>query len=481
MTSVRQPAVAGAFYPGDAKELDATVRSYLAQAGEPAGPAPKAVIAPHAGYIYSGQVAASAYARLKPARQSIRRVVLLGPCHRLPVRGLALSGAGAFLTPLGEVPVDREAGGAILDLPQVEVFDDSHAKEHSLEVQLPFLQVVLEGFTLVPLIVGQTRGAKVAEVIERLWGGPETLIVISSDLSHYLDYDSARRLDGVTCRAIENLDPAGIGQDQACGRVPVWGMLMSAKRRGLKVDTLGLCNSGDTAGTRERVVGYGSWIFLEADDDASERDGEEEFTKETRRLLANHGPTLLRLAAASIEHGLAFGKPRPVNAAEYPADIGREGACFVTLKRDGKLRGCIGSTEPHRPLVADVAENAFSSAFKDRRFKPLTKRELQGLALSISVLSDSQPMAFTDEADLLAQLRPGVDGLIIEDQGHRALFLPSVWELLPEPGKFMANLKAKAGMAANHWSGGFKAWRFAAGEFSTDDLADGETAWGQRR
>ncbi len=476
MTSVRQPAVAGAFYPGGAKELDATVRSFLARAGEPAGPVPKAVIAPHAGYIYSGQVAASAYARLKPVRDSIRRVVLLGPCHRVPVRGLALSGASAFSTPLGEVPVDRQAAAAILDLPQVEVFDDSHAEEHSLEVQLPFLQVVLEDFTLVPLIVGQTEGAKVAEVIERLWGGPETLIVISSDLSHYLDYDSARSLDGITCRAIENLDPAGIGQDQACGRVPVWGLLMLAKRRGLKVDTLEVCNSGDTAGSRDRVVGYGSWIFLEAD----EQDSEEEFAKETRRLLAGHGPTLLHLAAASIEHGLAFGKPQPVTIAEYPADISRQGACFVTLKQGGKLRGCIGSTEPHRPLVLDVAENAFSSAFKDTRFKPLTEQERQGLTLSISVLSDSHPMTFTDEADLLAQLCPGVDGLIIEDQGQRALFLPSVWELLPEPGKFMANLKAKAGMPVNHWSGGFKAWRFAAEEFSTDDLAGGETVWSQR-
>ena len=165
MTSVRQPAVAGAFYPGDAKELDATVRSYLAQAGEPTGPAPKAVIAPHAGYIYSGQVAASAYARLKPARQSIRRVVLLGPCHRLPVRGLALSGADAFLTPLGEVPVDREAGGAILDLPQVEVFDDSHAEEHSLEVQLPFLQVIFgKDMSIVPVVIGNQSRENVEEL-----------------------------------------------------------------------------------------------------------------------------------------------------------------------------------------------------------------------------------------------------------------------------------------------------------------------------
>ncbi len=195
MTSIRQAAVAGQFYPGTAKELTAEIERYLALAMPPAGPTPKAIIAPHAGYVYSGLVAATAYARLRPAAGQVRRVVLLGPCHRVPVRGLALSSAEAFATPLGNVRVDREAVDRLLKLPQVHVFDETHFQEHSLEVHLPFLQVVLGDFALVPLVVGEATAAEVAEVLEAVWGGPETLVVISSDLSHYLDYDAAKRLD----------------------------------------------------------------------------------------------------------------------------------------------------------------------------------------------------------------------------------------------------------------------------------------------
>ena len=223
MTSVRPAAVAGAFYPGSPKELDATVQYHLSQVANADAPVPKAIIAPHAGYIYSGPVAATAYARVRPAREVIKRVVLLGPCHRVPVRGLAVSGADAFATPLGDVPVDRQAIERILDLPQVEVFDATHEEEHSLEVHLPFLQVILEAFSIVPLVVGEADADKVAEVLERLWGGPETLIVISTDLSHYLEYDSARRRDRATCRAIEALDGARIGREDACGRIPMNG------------------------------------------------------------------------------------------------------------------------------------------------------------------------------------------------------------------------------------------------------------------
>ena len=190
-------------------------------------------------------------------------MVLLGPCHRVPVRGLAVSGADAFATPLGNVPVDKEAAKRILDLPQVQVFDATHEQEHSLEVHLPFLQVVLKEFAIVPLVVGNASDDEVAQVIERLWGGPETLIVVSTDLSHYLDYDAARRMDTATCRAIEKLDAGGIGREQACGRIPVKGLLALAKRRRLKIATVDLRNSGDTAGTRDRVVGYGSWLLFE--------------------------------------------------------------------------------------------------------------------------------------------------------------------------------------------------------------------------
>jgi len=262
MTVIREAAVAGQFYPGSAGELGTTVEQYLSKAAAQTGPQPKALIVPHAGYIYSGPVAASAYARLKPYRDRIKRVILLGPCHRVPLRGLALSGADVFRTPLGDVPLDKEAMSD-LNLPAVRVFDDTHMLEHSLEVHLPFLQTLLGEFKLVPLVVGGATTETVAEVLEALWGGPETLIVISSDLSHYLDYDAARKRDEATCHAIEHFDSKSIGPDDACGSHPIGGLLEVAKRRGMRVETLDLRNSADTAGHMAQVVGYGSWVFLE--------------------------------------------------------------------------------------------------------------------------------------------------------------------------------------------------------------------------
>ena len=262
MTMIREPAVAGQFYPGNASELCATIRMFFEEVQGEEGPAPKALIVPHAGYIYSGPVAATAYARLRPYREQYTRVILLGPCHRVAVRGLALSGAEVFRTPLGDVPLDQDAI-ADLTTPEVRVIDATHQFEHSIEVHLPFLQTVIESFSLVPLVVGDATRETVAEVIDALWGGPETLIVISSDLSHYLRYDAARTRDKATCQAIESLQAHSIDHDDACGATPIGALLISAKQRGMKVTTLDLRNSGDTAGDRNRVVGYGSWQFLE--------------------------------------------------------------------------------------------------------------------------------------------------------------------------------------------------------------------------
>lgn len=260
MSLSRSPAVAGLFYPGDPRVLKQTVDDYLAEAS-PDGEPPKALIVPHAGFVYSGPIAASAYATLVKARAIVRRVVLLGPAHRVPLRGLAASSADRFETPLGTVALDRAATDLALALPQVRVMDAAHAQEHSLEVQLPFLQEVLERFTLVPFVVGDTGPDEVAEVLDLLWGGPETLIVISSDLSHYHTYATARALDTATSAAIEALRPQDIGYEQACGRIPVNGLLAVARRRGLHARTLDLRNSGDTAGSRDQVVGYGAYVF----------------------------------------------------------------------------------------------------------------------------------------------------------------------------------------------------------------------------
>ena len=264
MPQIRQPAVAGAFYPEQSQVLSNAVRAMLFTVvpdSDTGQALPKAIIVPHAGYIYSGATAALAYARLSAGREIIRRVVLLGPAHRMPVRGLALPGVDAFATPLGVIEVDPEAVAALAHLPQVGVSRAAHAQEHSLEVQLPFLQTVLKDFTLVPLAVGDATAAHVAEVLEALWGGPETLIVISSDLSHFLPYRLAQAVDGETVQNILNLT-GSLSHEQACGGTPINGLLLAARRRRLQPLLLGLCNSGDTAGDKSRVVGYAAVAFM---------------------------------------------------------------------------------------------------------------------------------------------------------------------------------------------------------------------------
>lgn len=262
---IRPAAVAGMFYSGDRRDLAQAVDAMLASAAQlvPAQPVPKAIIAPHAGYIYSGPIAASVYTLLKPARARITRVVLLGPTHRVAVRGLALPEADGFATPLGTVAIDREASAAIRALPQVTVSSAAHAFEHSLEVHLPFLQTVLEEFKLVPLAVGYAEPEQVADVLDVLWGGPETLIVISSDLSHYLNYREAQAIDRCTAEAILGLR-TDITHEQACGATPVTGLNLAAQRRRLAPQLLDLRNSGDTAGDKSRVVGYGAFAFFES-------------------------------------------------------------------------------------------------------------------------------------------------------------------------------------------------------------------------
>ena len=258
---VRPAAVAGRFYPHDPVELRNAINTLLAQVPPASGPGPKALIAPHAGYLYSGPIAASAYAQFIPAHDQIKRVVVLGPSHYVAVEGLAASSAEAFATPLGLVPVDVEAVHEVRALPQVRELDEAHEHEHSIEVQLPFLQTVLGDFALVPLAVGDATPEEVSQVLDILWDGPGTRFVISSDLSHYYDFQTAQRLDAATAKAIEALKPGGVVEERACGRIPICGLLQAARRHGLRARTVDLRNSGDTTGPRDKVVGYGAFVF----------------------------------------------------------------------------------------------------------------------------------------------------------------------------------------------------------------------------
>ena len=429
MTNLRPPAVAGHFYPASPAELSADIDALLATESWRFPRQPKALVVPHAGYIYSGSTAATAYAALADWRQTIHRVVLLGPTHRGAVRGLALPKTEAFATPLGTIPRDLEAMAEISQLPQIVLSDVAHAEEHSLEVHLPFLQRVLGNFSLVPLAVGQATPEAVAEVLDQLWGGPETLIVVSSDLSHFLDYEAARQIDHATCQHILQLDPH-IHPEQACGAYPLNGLLLAARQRHLSARLLHLCNSGDTAGSRQRVVGYAAFAFSEAEPVTTEL-----------------GETLLRMARNAISGHFGQGRQATAN---LPA-LQQKAATFVTLTQRGELRGCIGSLQAHRPLHEDIRQNALGAALRDPRFKPLGADELSNTRIEVSLLTPPEPMHFVSKADALAQLRPNIDGLILSAGNRSATFLPQVWEQLPTPAEFIARLKQKAGLPADYW------------------------------
>ncbi|HQR56165.1 MAG TPA: AmmeMemoRadiSam system protein B [Burkholderiaceae bacterium] len=434
--AVRPAAVAGMFYPADAQTLRAEVDRLLGAAPRRLALAPKALIVPHAGYPYSGPIAAAAYACLASHAEQISRVVLIGPAHRVAVRGIATPGADRFATPLGEVPLETAALAALETLPHVSRSARAHAEEHALEVQLPFLQRVLHKFSLVPLLVGDTTVAEVAQALDRVWGDEETLIVVSSDLSHYLPYAEARRTDAATLDAILRRAP-GLHGTQACGATPINGLLQVALQRGLAPELLDARNSGDTAGDRARVVGYAAVAFRELD----------------------RGQPLLQVARDAIEGELQPDGSRPPHTA---ACLSSRIASFVTLRRHGELRGCVGGLEPDAVLRLDLPRHARAAAFEDPRFPPLRREELDGLRIEVSLLTPSESINAESEADVLAALRPGVDGVILTAGNRRATFLPQVWHEIASATEFLRHLKLKAGLHPDAWSAHFRVARYTA-------------------
>jgi AmmeMemoRadiSam system protein B/AmmeMemoRadiSam system protein A len=459
--ATRRPAVAGTFYAADPRVLSADIAAYLDEArssGREDRRAPKMLLVPHAGYVYSGPVAAHAYAQLAAGRGHIRRVVLLGPTHRVALRAIAVPTVEAFETPLGRVALDRAAIDSLADLPQVVAHDGAHAAEHALEVQLPFLQAVLGEFLLVPLAVGHVAPKDVATVIERLWGGDETLIVISSDLSHYLPYAQAKAVDGETVRHVLELDP-NLAHDQACGATPLSAALMAARAHGLKPRLLDLRNSGDTAGDRSRVVGYCAMAFEAGAEQARGADAEDDAHDPLE------DPALGDALTSRARNAIASALGLPMGHEPGHAALAQPGATFVTLRRSSALRGCIGSLEARRLLEHDVRHNAHAAAFRDPRFGPVSEHEVSSLEIEVSLLGNMMPISVRSEAEALQCLRPGVDGVLLEWRGHRATFLPQVWEELPRPAAFLGALKRKAGLGAGFWAAELRLSRYRVRKF----------------
>lgn len=435
MTSerTRPTAVAGRFYPREPASIRAALEGYLS--GPPASAdVPKALIVPHAGWIYSGEIAATAYRQLTGHRGEITRIVLLGPAHRVHVRGLARVSAAALATPLGALRVDERLDELV---PWVPADDAAHAEEHALEVQLPFLRHLFgDRATIAPFVVGDAAPSEVARVLEALWGGDETLIVVSSDLSHYLPYDEARQVDADTARAIVHRTTE-LGGEQACGARPILGLLEVARLKGLEVSVLDLRTSGDTAGDRGQVVGYGAFAVW----------------RPARPPRADErGPVLLALARAAMERALGARTSGDAILSHGWLDV--PGATFVTLRnKDGELHGCIGSLEPRRPLGVDVQRNAVSAAVEDPRAPMVGPEAAADLRVEVSVLGPMEPIAFRDRADLLGQLTHD-DGVLLTWDGHRGTYLPQVWEDLPDASAFLASLERKAGIPSRAWTSG---------------------------
>jgi len=452
---VRPPLRAGSFYPSEPRELRNLI-DRLAQNARSAQPdvperrSLRALILPHAGYLYSGPTAAHAGRVL--SQNQFKKVLLMGPDHFVGFRSAAVPAVHSFQTPLGEIPLHPAAADL---LKQPELFaplPPADDREHSLEVVLPFLQAFLNTFQLVPIVVGRADSDRLCPALLPLVDR-ETLVVVSSDLSHFLPYAEARSKDRRTIDAILALDRRALFKepDSACGAHPLAILLAMADRCNWRPVLLNYLNSGDTAGDRTRVVGYAAIAFF--------GDPPMPAMKESNPLLTpEKGRLLVTLARSTLME--AFGLPLPpadadrMRSALSDASFQVPSATFVTLKRKGQLRGCIGTLSASDPLAEGVRRNAVNAAFHDPRFPPLTKKELEQVEVEVSVLSEPRPLPFSDPEDLLRKLQPNVDGVIIR-QGHAsATFLPQVWEQLPKKEDFLGHLCLKAGLPRDAWKRG---------------------------
>ena len=444
---LRGPDVAGRFYPDAPAALSAALDAACAQARTGWTAPFKAIIAPHAGLRFSGAVAASAYRALSHC-SSIRRVVILAPAHRCGFTGIAAPAAEVFATPLGQFGVDGDGLRRALAGPDVAVREEAFEGEHAIEMQLVLLARRMPQARILPLLIGATTPASIAGLLDRVWGGPDTLIVVSSDLSHFQSAEAAAAFDCATAAAIERLDFACDQPDRACGHRAIAGLLDVARRRDLRAVRLDLRSSADAGGDRQSVVGYPAFGFAPARD--TETPGEMR-------------TPLRQVARAAIAAALQTGRAPPIDVASFPLPLQTHAATFVTLMLDAALRGCVGSLAPHRALITDVGANAVAAAIADPRFAPLSADELARIDIKVSILSHPRPIPAETAAALAMRLEVGREGLMLQSGNRRATFLPEVWAQIPNPEDFVSALQAKAGLA--DWPADVQAWRFVTETF----------------
>jgi MEMO1 family protein len=454
---VREPTVAGLFYPGDAATLSKTLDRLLKAAPEHSVARLKGLVCPHAGYEYSGPAAAIAYKTL--AARDVQTVIVMGPSHHAWFKGACIPDAEAYRTPLGLVPISPKAKALssvppfVLE-PQCLVQrppwsqqgpkpapeagkDTPETWEHSVEVQVPFLQKVLKNFKLLPVVVGEADPEQIAKALANMLDD-KTVVVASSDLSHYHPYSAAKELDSRCVKAICDVDVDQMKTQEACGKTPVLVLMHLARLKGWKAQLLDYRNSGDATGDKDHVVGYTAVAF---------------YAPASENLAATERKLLLELARKSLKHAAASASLPEVAAAEVPPKLAEKKACFVTLTKGGALRGCIGHLTAMEPLYQAVIENARNAAVRDPRFSAVQPGEVDQIKIEISVLTEPQPLPFSSPEDLLSKLHPNEDGVLLHIGPRTATFLPQVWSQLPDKVQFLNHLAQKAGCEPSAWRG----------------------------
>jgi len=465
-TKVRGPAVAGMFYPAGEKKLANMVDGLLGGAKGLGIQGLRAMICPHAGYRFSGKTAAAGYKQL--VGRDIRTAIVLAPSHYADgYRGASIPDVEAYRTPLGDIELSPLAGkliagGSFVSKPDCRVRrpswwrqarkelppfgqDTPHTWEHSLEVQLPLLQRTLKDFQLVPAVLRDADTEAMARELAK-HAGKDTIIIASSDLSHHNPYDAAKKMDSDCVDKICKLDIEAMSSQSACGAEPILTLMRLAKLKGWKTRLLDACNSGDVTGDTSSVVGYATIAFFDPSaSDGPPADGHRDiYGPDERKQLMK----LARRALIDTANGKAPPKPNTTVVLKQLLD---PKACFVTLKKSGRLAGCIGGFFPRRPLYEEVIDMAVSAASKDPRFSPVKPDELDKIEIEISVLTVPRPLEFDSPDDLLARLRPHVDGVILRKGRHQSTYLPQVWAQIPDKEVFLSKLSHKAGMAPDEW------------------------------
>lgn len=473
---MRRPVAAGVYYPADAKNLNDLVRGSLEAAVRRRrfenGAVPKALIVPAESLFLSSAVMGEAYAPLMKAKPFVKRVVLIGATNPKKYFGTALSESEFWETPSGRVAVDAVFNKKLEKVSGVGFNEEPFLKDYVLEMQIPYVRRVFgKNVKIVPLLIGDANVGQLTDLFEFLWGGPDTVIVTATNLSDGLNLDQAQKKDARTALDIEALNASALRQKDVSAFLPLAGLMTFAKETAMETRRAALTSSADFSGKRDSVTGMGAWWLYQTDRDS------EEIKKNLEEVLRAHQEKLMKLAARSVRYGFLHDRALPVRESDYPPELRQSIPVFVNLYHNGMLRGSYGTYPSSKSLLQNVADNAYAAAFQDFRYIPLERSELKDVEISLSFILPKTALKYETQAEAAASLRPNVDGVYLKERANTGFFLPSVWEVYPDPQDFLSQLKRKAGLSADYESSTLRLYRFEVLDINSGDFENPSAVW----